>query len=478
MHATNNGSNAETKKRKHAKKKSRDELKSKHVERRKTNERLEQVIIDDEESETNRTLSSSSCESSDKELNPFGGSQSDESDSDNEHSSGQDDDDDEKVAKREARVRELVTSEQTHVDSLNRVVQEYLEPLRRAKPEILSASDISALFSNVEVVLVWNESFCKSLRAHISYDETFGDLFLDMLPLLRQAYSQYSENYEHAMATYERCKSRKQFAQWLESRQSALGDQRDLLSYLYLPIQRMIAYTSLLKGILALTPDAHADHAPLRAALGGVRAASDHGGDLAEQRKNADRVVQIHNSFADGSQIAMPHRRLVFEGDGALIVDGVAKERRFFLFNDIFLAAKPRRRAGTSTSKLETDFIEVLDTLRVEDVKHSIESRFQFRLVAAAHDYRLSVAHKHQWIALLARAIDDKRRSSLVDDKRRMDSHFFIQRIHEWAQSTDAEDVHRQIVELSVQLTHSNSNVGGGGGGGGGSNVASSSSSR
>jgi hypothetical protein len=139
--------------------------------------------------------------------------------------------------------------------------------------------DIAELFCNVEVVQNWSKTFregawkqvsssilivCAGLEESLG-DEltgTFGDLFEEMvslaeagffgwvcgfqIPLLRQLYNQYSENYEQALATYEKLKSsNKKFHSFLERKVEEGG--RDLLSYLYLPIQRILAYEALLK---------------------------------------------------------------------------------------------------------------------------------------------------------------------------------------------------------------------------------------
>ena len=64
---------------------------------------------------------------------------------------------------------------------------------------------------------------------------------------MRQLYTQYNETYDHAMTTYEKSKKLKQFAAFLERRQKETNDTKDILTYLYLPVQRMLAYDSLLK---------------------------------------------------------------------------------------------------------------------------------------------------------------------------------------------------------------------------------------
>src|SRR3989338_4693243 len=192
------------------------------------------------------------------------------------------------VVSREKLIEELLSSETVHVNALNTLVNEYLEPLKKTKPPILEKEDIQAMFSNLEVLRLWNMALLDGLRTHLEYGNTFGDLFVEMIPLLRQLYYQYSENYERAMITYERLKSNKVFSAWLDQRQLETSDTKDLRSYLFLPIQRMIAYTSLLQGILSLTPETHDDFIHLVSAVQALRSASAHADNLAVQRKSID----------------------------------------------------------------------------------------------------------------------------------------------------------------------------------------------
>lgn len=80
-------------------------------------------------------------------------------------------------------------------------------------------------------------------------------------------YTQYNENYEQALATYEKLKrENKKFQDFISVRPSSSSHYslthaqekisaggKDLLSYLYLPIQRILAYEALLKVRLKRT---------------------------------------------------------------------------------------------------------------------------------------------------------------------------------------------------------------------------------
>ena len=187
-------------------------------------------------------------------------------------------------------IQEVLSSEDIHVQNLKYLLDYYLIPIRNGG--ILSQRDIQSLFCNIEVIYNWHYKFLTALRVcfccffvvffvvvflfflvlvlvwfgfkfylihsplpflstststqiHTGTGDTLGDIFIDMMPVLRQLYIQYNENYEHAIQTYEVSKKNKLFGQLLEKAQGEAN--KDLLSYLYLPIQRMISYYSILK---------------------------------------------------------------------------------------------------------------------------------------------------------------------------------------------------------------------------------------
>lgn len=62
------------------------------------------------------------------------------------------------------------------------------------------------------------------------------------------------------------------------------------------------------------------------------------------------------------TSLAQPHRRFVYEGDVMSVVGKTHRERRLILFNDILLCVQAKKYKG-----LKIDFLEPLETLRVED---------------------------------------------------------------------------------------------------------------
>eukprot|EP01098_Paradermamoeba_levis_P007216 TRINITY_DN2986_c0_g3_i2.p1 TRINITY_DN2986_c0_g3~~TRINITY_DN2986_c0_g3_i2.p1 ORF type:complete len:118 (-),score=3.89 TRINITY_DN2986_c0_g3_i2:412-765(-) len=110
----------------------------------------------------------------------------------------------------------------------------------------------------------------------------------------------------------------------------------------------MIAYDSLLKDIIQNTPKDHLDYPHLLAALRAVRDAADNADARAKQRKNIDKVIAIQNTLTGVSNLAVPHRRFIFEGEVTLIrgqgYNMKFKDRHLFLFNDLLLCTKQKNK--------------------------------------------------------------------------------------------------------------------------------------
>lgn len=85
----------------------------------------------------------------------------------------------EQAEKRLRVVRELLETERAHVSSLGIAISNYYEPLTEIS--ILPKTTIRAIFSNLEVIRNWNQTFLACLEAELECGETLGGVFLQMV---------------------------------------------------------------------------------------------------------------------------------------------------------------------------------------------------------------------------------------------------------------------------------------------------------
>ena len=132
-------------------------------------------------------------------------------------------------------------------------------------------------------------------------------------------------------------------------------------------VLNLMIYFECQQDILSLTPKDHADYSHLNDCLQSLRDIQYNAEQRAKQRKNIDKVIEISSKFEDqDTQLALPHRRYIYEGEAIRIYAGRNfKERYCYLFNDLFLCCKTKKKG-----KLEIDFKEPLKTLKVEDMQN------------------------------------------------------------------------------------------------------------
>lgn len=359
------------------------------------------------------------------------------------------------LAKRDKLSQELLSSERTHVQTLNALFENYVQPLRDGS--ILPQNVFQEIFCNLELIRNWHAAFCEGLSHNLTCGDTFGDFFMDMTPLLRQLYTQYNENYDHAMDALEAAKKIKPFAAFLEKKQKDISENKikDLLTYLYLPIQRMITYDSLVKDILALTPPDHEDFMHLTTVYKALRETQDHANQRSKQRKNIDKVIGIQNSLNNDMQLALPHRRFVHQGE--VLLGKALKERRLYLFNDLLLCVKKREKKG-KTKPFEIDFTEPLETLKAEAINDGDPRKF--RLYSSAREYVLYSDEKNQWIKLITDCTkqlkaaskftdgDDNPHNEIEESSRES----LINKIITWSKMDDPDRVVREVKQLGAVL--------------------------
>lgn len=378
--------------------------------------------------------------------------------------------DEETVAKireerREKYIKELLISEQKHVEELKTVVAEYISPLQK----ILERPQLKSLFCNWELIMGWNMQFLTQLKPRLEDgDGTFGDILIEMSVILRQLYSQYSENYEIAQATYRECMKIPEFQAFITEQTKT--KKTNLLTSLNLPIHRMIMYDSLLKDIITLTPKDHSDYEDLVAALKLLRDTTRHADRVVEKRRNMDRVLNIQASL-NNVDIAAPHRKYVFEGDLTFCAGGkIMKIRRMFLFNDILLVTKLNRKKKfvvVHTFPLSTVIVTDQESSRDKFTIRAVEDNITHELVFLTQD-------KDTWVQLLQSTIkrlnatpaeldalreeeqehmeDSEKLKRFLNEGEKITKSVLVNRVIAWSEMK-SEDVMKEVKLLAEHFT-------------------------
>ncbi|XP_063798183.1 rho guanine nucleotide exchange factor 10-like protein isoform X2 [Pseudophryne corroboree] len=249
----------------------------------------------------------------------------------------------------------IVQSERSYVESLQRVLQDYRNPLLEMEPKLLSARKCQLVFSRVKEILHCHSVFQIALSSRVAeWDTTekIGDLFVASFSksMVLDVYSDYVNNFTNAMTLIKKaCLTKLAFLEFLKKKQAASPDRVTLYGLMVKPIQRFPQFILLLQDMLKNTPRGHADRLSLQLALTELETLAEK---LNEQKRVADQVAEIqqlcksindrstlHKNLSSGLNqllICETLTEMVYGEKGQLLK---SKERKLFLLNDVLVCA-------------------------------------------------------------------------------------------------------------------------------------------
>nr|CAG8482980.1 1688_t:CDS:2 [Entrophospora candida] len=270
--------------------------------------------------------------------------------------------------KREAAVKEIVTTEKTYVEGLRKLVSVFLVPLREDYQKSMSRNvlltvnknpmatleDITLLFGNIEQLLALHEQLLKNLEERYynwNPKQLISDIFLQIAPFLKM-YTIYLKSFPQAISTMERLNNEsKEFKKYLLNCQTKpeLGGL-PFNSFISLPIQRIPRYRLLLEQLFNYTVESHPDYKSLKKCVEQISTIADEVNEKIRDAENQQRVLEIQTQVEGlPTNIIDPARRFIYKGDLFKVMPkkpssstkqsyvSTKDVRVHFLFNDLLL---------------------------------------------------------------------------------------------------------------------------------------------
>ncbi|SCV68495.1 BQ2448_616 [Microbotryum intermedium] len=199
---------------------------------------------------------------------------------------------------RTSRSRQTSFTRSSVADKLERRRQtSTAQPLEYVEDAVMSSRDIYTIFINLEEIVDLAEGFSAALDAaqgvdrEDARDDRIGEVFVDMLPRIKQVYSTYCARHHRAII---RLQELEPTLRTYFSECRALSHGRtsawDLASLLIKPVQRCLKYPLLLEQILAVTPTNHPDRPSLVVALKTMLLTAEH---INDYKKRTDKVENV-----------------------------------------------------------------------------------------------------------------------------------------------------------------------------------------
>lgn len=225
----------------------------------------------------------------------------------------------------------------SYVGNLTKLVEEYVRPLLAHTNLGLRPDQVTAMFSNVEIVASFHQMFLADLES----SEELAKPFLKFGDFLKM-YTQYLNDYARALATIDACRTNKRFQAFLQAKREVMGT--DLMSLLILPVQRIPRYEMLLRELKKYTPPDHPELAMLEKAFAKIVSIACHVNEDKRQVENMSKLLEVQSRINPPTSLLQPSRQLLMEGllhkkTGNIM--GSIHRRYFFLFSDIILWCNP-----------------------------------------------------------------------------------------------------------------------------------------
>lgn len=274
--------------------------------------------------------------------------------------------------KRRMIVGSIVESENSYINSLQRLINDFKKPLEEASPPILSQNKIAIIFYRLEQILQCHSLFGIALNQCVrQWDkkEQIGEVFITSFSkyMVLEIYSQFINNFTNAMETLRKAsKSKSQFAQFLQERTASSPDRLSFFGLMVKPVQRFPQFILLLDDLLKHTPSDHHDRMTLQLALTQLESLADR---LNERKRDSERhfaVKQLLKDYLSNSTTSSSSRYLlrmddvyVLDLDASTNLVLKSKCRKLYLLNDMLVCVSiPSNRLKFAVNLTDVDVID------------------------------------------------------------------------------------------------------------------------
>eukprot|EP01119_Soliformovum_irregulare_P017382 TRINITY_DN5156_c0_g1_i4.p1 TRINITY_DN5156_c0_g1~~TRINITY_DN5156_c0_g1_i4.p1 ORF type:complete len:668 (-),score=201.77 TRINITY_DN5156_c0_g1_i4:275-2278(-) len=245
---------------------------------------------------------------------------------------------------------EILSTERTYSNSLIIAIDTWKIPLQQSN--LIDARLISKIFLNLDDLRMLSERLLTKLECIklVSMEElTVGEVFLQFVPEF-QMYENYLKAHHHSISIINQLmKEKKSFVTWHQTtKELPVCTNLDLLSFLIMPVQRILRYKLLLQELIKNTPGSHYDYKNLNEAIQRISDIAVNVNEKIKEEENFQKLCQIQKSFVGNvKNIVVDNRKFIREGPVMKVCRKNHQPRWFFLFSDALMVAS----VASSSSK-------------------------------------------------------------------------------------------------------------------------------
>eukprot|EP00732_Lithocolla_globosa_P002862 Lithocolla_globosa_v1_NODE_2027_length_2202_cov_15.826735.p1 type:complete len:686 gc:universal NODE_2027_length_2202_cov_15.826735:2127-70(-) len=240
-------------------------------------------------------------------------------------------------------VKELVQTEKDYFNSLSVIIDGY-----KKKMEVLdwvqgSAETISTIFGNIEEVYEFERNFVKKLDeaifpptpSSISVQRRTGKVFLQFKDGFR-VYGPYCSNHADSTQLLLSISKQDKFKQFFLACRLLIEQDINLEGFLLTPIQRLCKYPLLLREVIKLTPEDHADIDILQQAISQMKEAASFVNEMQKLKELQTRIEDWEGT----EELSSINTKQYLDAKLMKLSKGHLQERHFFLFDKTLVYTK------------------------------------------------------------------------------------------------------------------------------------------
>eukprot|EP01100_Stratorugosa_tubuloviscum_P001517 TRINITY_DN1335_c1_g5_i1.p1 TRINITY_DN1335_c1_g5~~TRINITY_DN1335_c1_g5_i1.p1 ORF type:complete len:574 (-),score=253.67 TRINITY_DN1335_c1_g5_i1:120-1841(-) len=309
-------------------------------------------------------------------------------------------------------VKEILSTEDSYVKSLDILTTQFLTPLKRDNYIPKSKSEwFESVKTQIETIHRFHEELLRQLQNRVnswSNIQKIGDLFLKLSPYLK-IYREYCQSYNKASSTVEELRNNDpRVHNFLAN--TAYEHKMELLGLLIMPIQRIPRYRLLFTDLIKHTPRDHIDYQDLVTAEQKVAEIAEYINESIRQKeneeKNTETLLNLQRRFSGlPSDFINGKRQFVTEGILTKVCRKANKKRSFFLFSDLFLYAIKQDTVGAPL-KVQNYF--ELNYCAVNRIEDNSKIKNAFTILTKSKSFVVfadSLEEKENWIELIEKTI-------------------------------------------------------------------------
>ncbi|KAI6222460.1 hypothetical protein M3Y99_01493100 [Aphelenchoides fujianensis] len=242
-------------------------------------------------------------------------------------------------------VNELVESEVRYVQKLG-LLEKFRLQVEQEK--MFDKKTIVMLFSNLASLYAFhNDHLLPQLmdrRRDWQATKKISDVLRKQGPFLKM-YSEYTNNYKTATATFEKCREKRRFDEIVRKLEKLPEcENLSLITHLICPVQRVMRYQLLLKEYLKHLHQNDGDYQDTTIALNLVVEAAGHANEMMRKLDRYRNVLEAQEQLGNSIALVSPSRELLRRVKLMKISSTTnrVEERVLFVFNDLILLASER----------------------------------------------------------------------------------------------------------------------------------------